>query len=98
MRCKTTWRQAEKDDTVQQSSPLKTKLKTSLRASRRSLAGAVFAGAVLLIVSSAPAQNLFVTGFGNGTVTEFPFFGGVSNVVAVGLSAPYGLAFNSGGI
>ena len=48
----------------------------------------------MLIASSAQAQNLFVTDFGNNTITEITP-GGTQSTFASGLNCPWGLAFNS---
>lgn len=61
------------------------------------LSGVVIcAGAILLISSSAPAQNLFEADRGSGNIYEFTPGGGQSTF-ASGLNAPLGLAFNSAG-
>src|SRR5208282_3755799 len=52
--------------------------------------------AFLLIASSAPAQNLFVSDFYSGNIYEFTP-GGVKSTFASGLDGPSGLAFNSAG-
>ncbi|MGP8200307.1 MAG: hypothetical protein ACLQU4_12480 [Limisphaerales bacterium] len=49
---------------------MKTKFKSNIRAVCHSFGGAVCAGAVLLIASSAPAQNLFVSD-ASGNIDEF---------------------------
>jgi len=72
---------------------MKTKLKSSVRAACRSLGGAVCVGAVMLIASSAQAQNLFVAD-SPGTIYEFTP-GGARSIFASGLNYPQGLAFNS---
>ena len=50
----------------------------------------------MLIASSASAQNLLVSDFGNNTVTEITP-GGVPSTFASGLNGPTGLAFNGAG-
>ena len=78
---------------------MKMKLKSTLRVACQSVAAAVFAGAVLLITSGAPAQNLFVAnqgGTSGTTITEITP-GGAQSRFASGLSSPDGLAFNSAG-
>jgi hypothetical protein len=74
---------------------MKTKFKSTLRAARDSFSGAVFAGVVLLITSSAQAQNLFV-GDASGNIYEYTP-GGARSTFASGLNGPWGLAFNSAG-
>jgi hypothetical protein len=81
-------------ESTTQTSPMKTKFKSTIRAACRSFGGAVCAGAVLLIAAGAPAQNLFVGNFGN--ILEITPSGAQSNF-ASGLGSPYGLAFNSAG-
>ena len=76
--------------------PLKTKCKSIIRAACHSFSGAVCAGAVLLIASGAPAQNLFEADWSSGNIYEFTP-GGARSTFASGLSEPYGLAFNSAG-
>jgi hypothetical protein len=76
--------------------PLKTKCKSIIRAACHSFSGAVCAGAVLLIASSAQAQNLFEADRGSGNIFTFTP-GGVQTTFASGLNAPLGLAFNSAG-
>jgi len=73
---------------------MKTKCKSTIRATCHSFGGAVCAGAVLLIASSAPAQNLFVSEDGSGDINEFTPGGG-ETTFASGLSEPFGLAFLS---
>jgi sugar lactone lactonase YvrE len=75
---------------------MKTKFKSTLRAARDSFSGAVFAGVVLLITSSAQAQNLFVADYASGNIYEFTP-GGAQSTFASGLGGPFGLAFNSAG-
>ena len=61
--------------------------------------GVICAGTILLLSSSAQAQNLFATGStasGSGSVYEFTP-GGVQSTFASGLGQPEGLAFNSAG-
>src|SRR5579859_739742 len=69
-------------------------MKTKNTNLQRSLAGTAFAGAVLLLASSAPAQNLFVSG-SSGNIYEFTP-GGVQSTFASNPGAA-GLAFNSVG-
>ena len=76
---------------------MKTKFKSTLRAARDSFSGAVFAGVVLLITSSAQAQNLFVSTYtSSGTIYEFTPDGAQSTYVS-GLPYSEGLAFDSAG-
>ena len=76
--------------------PMKRKFKSTINAACHSFSGAVFAGAVLLIASSAQAQNLFEADRGSGNIFTFTP-GGVQTTFASGLNAPLGLAFNSAG-
>jgi sugar lactone lactonase YvrE len=75
---------------------MKTKFKSTIRAGCHSFGGVVCAGAVLLIASRAPAQNLFVSSDLSGNIYEFTP-GGVQSPFASGLDYPFGLAFNSAG-
>jgi len=75
---------------------MKTRCPSIFRAAYHSFDRAVFAGAVLLISSSALAQNLFEADRGSGNIYEFTP-GGVPTTFASGLNAPLGLAFNSAG-
>jgi len=79
-----------------QGSPMKTKCKSIIRAACHSFGGMVCAGAVLLIASSAPAQNLFEADFGSGSIYEFTP-GGAQSTFASGWDNPMPLAFNSAG-
>ena len=74
---------------------MKTPFNFSMRVACDSFGRMVCAGAVMLIASSAQAQNLFVAD-SNGTINEFTP-GGVQSTFATGLSAPWPLAFNSAG-
>jgi len=74
---------------------LKTKFKSTIRAACHSFGGAVCAGAVMLITSSAQAQNLFVSDT-DGNINEYTP-GGVQSTFATGLETPLGLACNSAG-
>lgn len=62
----------------------------------RSLCGAVFAGAVLLMASGTMAQNLFVANASTDTIDEFTP-GGVQSTFASGMNYPFGIAFNRAG-
>ena len=75
---------------------LTTKFKSTIRAACYSFGGAVCAGAVLLITSSAPAQNLFVLNHLDGIITEFTP-GGAQSTFASGLIMPIQPAFDSAG-
>ena len=75
---------------------MKTKCKSSIRAPCQSFGGAVCAGVVLLMASSAEAQNLFVSDMASGNICEFTP-SGVQSTFATGLGYPAGLAFNSAG-
>src|ERR1035438_2066587 len=68
---------------------MKTKFKSTISAIRHSFFGVVCLGVVLLISSSAQAQNLFVGSGGN--ILEFTP-GGVESTFASGLSYPTYLA------
>lgn len=61
-----------------------------------SFAGAVGAGAVLLLTVSAGAQILFEADWGTGSIYEFTT-NGVRSTFASGLGGPHGLAFDSAG-
>ena len=75
---------------------MKSKFKSTTRDVCHSFGGVVCAGAVMLIASSAPAQNLFMAdGYGNN-IDEFTP-GGVQSTFASGLNEPVGLAFNNAG-
>ncbi|HTR40363.1 MAG TPA: PEP-CTERM sorting domain-containing protein [Pseudomonadales bacterium] len=71
-------------------------MKTRNAITYRSLGGAAFAGAVLFTISSAQAQNLFVSSFATGHVYEYTP-GGVQSTFASGLNYPDGVAFNANG-
>src|SRR5208282_3396574 len=76
---------------------MKTKFTSPMRTAWHPFSGAVCAGAVLLIASSALAQNLFVSAaLGGTTITEITP-GGAQSTFASGLTNPHGLAFNSAG-
>ena len=70
------------------------KFKSTLRVAHL-LTWIVLSGAVLLICSSAPAQNLFVSDFASGNIYEFTPEGVRSTFVS-GLAGP-GLAFDTAG-
>jgi len=71
-------------------------MKTSIGTVFHSFGAAVCAGAVLLIASSAQAQNLFVANWADNDIIEITP-SGVQSIFASGLDGPYGLAFNSAG-
>jgi hypothetical protein len=75
---------------------MKAKFKPTLRVVRHSISGAVCSGAVLLMASGAPAQNLFEADGSSGNIFEFTT-AGTKSTFASGLSDPLGLAFNSAG-
>jgi hypothetical protein len=75
---------------------LKTQFKSIIRAGCHSFGGAACAGAVLLIASSAQAQNPFESDWGGGTIYEF-MPEGVQSAFASGLDEASGLAINSAG-
>lgn len=62
----------------------------------RSLGGAICAGAFGLMASSTFGQNLFVSSFAGGTITEVSPSGG-QTPFASGLDYPFGIAFDSSG-
>jgi hypothetical protein len=77
---------------------MNTQFQFVIRAVRHLFGGLVGAGSILLIASSAQAQNLFVSLSGNGTIIEFT--NGVASqqgTFASGLSGPAALAFDSAG-
>ena len=75
---------------------MKTASKSSIPSAYYSFGGVVCAGAILLTVSSAPAQNLFVSDYLGNNIYEFTP-GGVQSTFASGLNRPWGLAFSSTG-
>ena len=76
---------------------MKTKSKSSIRTTCHLFDGAFCAVAVMLISSSAQAQNLFMSELGaDNNIYEFTP-SGVQSTFASGLNFPYGLAFNSAG-
>jgi len=73
------------------------KMKTIIRATRRSSGGAFFATTLIMAVS-AQAQNLFVGTYNNpATIYQITPGGVVSSFASTGLNYSYGLAFNSAG-
>ena len=75
---------------------MKMKFKFSIRAVCPLFGGVICAGAVLLMASSAQAQNLFVSDYSENVYEFTP--GGVQSTFAhSGVSTPNGLAFNSAG-
>src|SRR5437899_1918086 len=75
-----------------------TKFKSNIAVARHLLSTAVCLGAVILICSSAPAQNLFMSSNDGQTGVVFEFApDGAQSTFARGLSNPYGLAFDSAG-
>ena len=80
----------------------KTKSKTTLGIARHLFSRVMCLGAIILICSSAPAQNLFVSGSDPGFSAQAGVIfeitpGGVQSIFASGLSSPNGLAFDSAG-
>src|SRR5208282_3951935 len=75
---------------------MKTKSKSIIQTACQSFGGAVCAGAVLLIASSAQAQNLFVSDWSSENIYAYTP-GGAQSTIASGLFAPEALAFNSAG-
>src|SRR5271157_4444166 len=76
--------------------PMPAKGKSIIPAARHAFGGVFRAGAVLLMVSSVQAQNLFVTGWASGSVYEYTP-GGSRSTFASGIWNPAGLAFDSAG-
>jgi hypothetical protein len=74
---------------------MKTKCKSIIRAACHSFVGVVCPAVVMLIASSAQAQNLFVASYGGGIIYEFTP-GGVQSTFA-SVSYPGGMAFDSTG-
>src|SRR5437899_2757734 len=76
----------------------KMKSKTTLGMARHLFSRVACLGAVILTCSSAPAQNLFVSGSDAGGVKIFEFTpNGLQSIFASGLNAPNGLAFDGPG-
>ena len=75
---------------------MKTKFKFSIDAACHPFGGVVCAGVVMLIASSAQAQNLFASDYYSGNIYEYTP-GGARTTFASGLGDPFGLAFNSAG-
>src|SRR5262249_34398862 len=76
---------------------MKTKFKSSLRATCLACGAAVCAGALMLISGRAQAQNLFVSGYYTGNIYEYTP-GGVQSIFANGgYGDPFGTAFSSSG-
>jgi len=75
---------------------VKSDCKTIIRTIWHSFGVVICGGSVLLIASSAPAQNLFVSCAGTGSIVEITPTGTVSTFVS-GLDNPRGLAFDSSG-
>src|SRR5208282_6081202 len=73
---------------------MKTKFKSYIRASCPSFCSAVCAGAVMLIATSAQAQNLYVSA-GDDTITKITP-AGTKSIFGFG-QYPEGLAFNGAG-
>jgi hypothetical protein len=71
-------------------------MKTTVFALFHSLGAAACAGAILLISSSAPAQNLFVDDYYSGNLYELTP-SGTRSTFASGLGNPFNLAFDSAG-
>ena len=75
---------------------MKTKCKSTIRAAYHSFSGAICAGAVLLMASSAQAQNLFVADWYSFHVYEYTP-NGVQSTFASQMYGPVALAFNNSG-
>ena len=73
---------------------MKTRCPSIFRAAYHLFNRAIFAGAVLLITSSAPAQNLFEADWRSGNIYEFTP-DGVQSTFASGLNGPSQMAFQS---
>src|SRR5438874_10995819 len=75
-----------------------TKFKSRLGLTNQWISSAVCLGAVVLICSSALAQNLFVSGSdtAGGKISKITW-DGLQSTFASGLRQPQGLAFNSAG-
>ncbi|HMD53486.1 MAG TPA: hypothetical protein VKJ65_02915, partial [Phycisphaerae bacterium] len=73
---------------------MKTRCKAIFRAACHSFSVVICGGAVTLIASSAPGQNLFEADYSSGNIYEFTP-GGAQSTFASGLPSPGGLAFNS---
>src|SRR6266581_3988983 len=79
------------------SKPTETKFEFPLRVAGHLFSRLACLGAVILICSSAPAQNLFVSASdGSGNIYEFTP-AGVRSTFASGLNYPQGLAFEKAG-
>jgi sugar lactone lactonase YvrE len=75
--------------------PTETKFKSSLGAARHLIGSTICLGALTLICSSAPAQNLFVSDYTSGNIYEFTA-SGVRSTFASGLSSG-AVAFDEAG-
>src|SRR6516165_1856328 len=80
----------------------KTKFKSPLRLTRYLLSRAISLGTLVLICSSAPAQNLFMSDGYSGIARNLGHIyeigpNGVPSTLASGLNGPLGLAFDSTG-
>jgi len=75
-----------------------TRLKSGLGRARHLMSSVLCLGALTLICLSAPAQNLFVTGWDGSTGVIYEFApDGTQSTFASGLSGPVSLAFDSAG-
>jgi hypothetical protein len=74
---------------------MKTKFKAAISATRHLFR--VYAGAVILISISAPAQNLFVADWRSGNIYEFTPAGVQSNFATVSVNDPVGTVFDTAG-
>ena len=75
---------------------MKTYFKFNIQARSQSFGVAVCGCVVLLVTTSAPAQNLFVGGGYDNSIHEFTP-GGAESTFATGLNGAGGLAFDSAG-
>ena len=77
---------------------IETKFRSALGRAGQLLSKVVWLGAVILICSSASAQNLFVSGrdAGGGEIFKFTW-DGKQSIFASGLYKPWDLAFDSAG-
>jgi hypothetical protein len=84
-------------ETLNMEDSMKTKLMPITWAGGQSFAGSVCTGIILLVASSALAQNLFVSTYGTGRIYEFTPNGVQSTFVSGALTGAQGMAFNNSG-
>ena len=75
---------------------MKTNNRCGSHAAGLSCSGLFYAGAMLLLATSAPAQNLFVSDSGGSTIYQYTP-GGVESIFTTAVRFPEGLAFDSAG-